>query len=99
MKDKFYKTSYLALLLSLVLGGHFLFKPFKRQRDLDKYFKQELTHRHLFIKTYPDSDYGYEQWAETCEQMLHDGYTRAEIKKIDDDVWKKESKKKEDKRK
>ncbi len=96
MKAKLYKISYAAILIAVFTGCYFLFDHFKKQSDLDSYFSDKLEHCHYTmlhpwrrLTTESMRDHAIGEWMRLKDQMLQDGYTRAEIEKIDSKAFKK----------
>lgn len=99
MKAKLYKAGYIAILISIFTGCYFLFNHFKKQSDLNSYFNDKLEHCHYTMLhpcrrmiTESVRDHAAEEWMKLKDQMLQDGYTRAEIEKIDSKAFKKTQK-------
>ena len=89
VKAKIYRVGYIALLISIFAGCYFLFKHLKKQSDLDNYYyknlkKSDFTLFHPCRRMITDSmrNYAAEDLIKINEQMLQDGYTRAEIEKM-----------------
>src|SRR3989338_1657781 len=99
MKAKLYKISYAAISIAVFAGCYLLFDHFKKQSDLDSYFSDKLEHCHYTMLhpcrrmiTESIRDHAAEEWMKLKNQMLQDGYTRAEIEKIDSKAFKKTQK-------
>jgi len=96
VKVKFYRVRHYAILFFLFVGSYFFFNHIKKQSDLDDYYREKLERCHYTIihpcrKMITSSmrDTAAEDWEKIQEQMLQDGYTRAEVKKMDDKTfWK-----------
>lgn len=99
MKTKLYKISCAAISVAALAGCYFLFDHFKKQSALDSYFSDKLEHCHYTmlhpchrIITESIRDHAAEEWMKLKDQMLQDGYTRAEIEKVDSKAFKKTQK-------
>jgi hypothetical protein len=89
VKARLYKAGYIAILISIFSGCYFLFKHLKKQSDLDSYYYEKikqsdftLFHPCQRMITCSMRDYAAEDLIKIREQMLQDGYTRAEIEKM-----------------
>ncbi len=89
MRTKLYPAGYAAILISIFTGCYFLFNHLKKQSDLDNYYYEKIKQsdfilfnpcRHII--THSMRDYAAEDLINIHEQMLQDGYTRAEIEKM-----------------
>lgn len=99
MKAKLYKISYAAISIAVFAGCYFLLSHLKRQSDLDGYYYEKIKQSdftlfhpcHRMI-TSSMRDYAAEDLIKIHDQMLQDGYTRAEIEKMNSKAFDKNQK-------
>lgn len=93
-KRRFFRIGYVALVSLIVVGFGIILHQWQRQSDLDDYYYEKLKQCHFVIihpckKMISESmrDTFAADWIQIQEQMVQEGYSRAEVKKLDDKAF------------